>query len=201
MEKEKICLFDFDGTLTSRDSLLRIILRVRPRWKIAVAMAMTVPMFATARLGLMGSGKAKERLLAFCFKGMAVGDFDALCRRFAAADQWIWRPKAVEELRRLRSEGTRCVVVTASIDTWVRPFIDTVSPEMELVATRMETRDGRLTGRFATPNCRCGEKVSRIEELVPPASRHHYYICAYGDSHGDDAMLAYADESHYRPFE
>jgi len=199
--KEKICLFDFDGTLTRRDSLLRIVLRVSPIWKVAAALLLLVPMLVAARLGVMRSGRAKERLLSFCFGGMDAGQFGELCRRFAAEDQWIWRPRAVAELSRLRSEGTRCVVVTASVDLWVRPFLDKVFPEMELIATQMEVNGGRLTGRFATPNCRGDEKVRRIGELIPAASREHYYICAYGDSGGDSAMLAYSDEPHYRAFE
>jgi len=198
---QTIYLFDFDGTLTRRDSLLRILLRAGSKCRLAAALLLFAPFAVGAKLGLIVSGKVKERLLAFYFKGMAVGDFQALCQQFADEEQWIWRPRAAEFLRQLREKGERCIVVTASVDAWVRPFIDKVFPEMELISTQMETLDGRLTGRFLTPNCRKAEKVRRIEQVIRPESRQQYRIIAFGDSHGDDAMLAYADEGHYRFFE
>ena len=58
--------------------------------------------------------------------------------------------------------------------------------------------DGRLTGRFLTPNCYGAEKVNRIRQLLP--DRQHYYLVAYGDSRGDRELLAEADEAYYKPF-
>lgn len=198
---QTIYLFDFDGTLTSRDSLLRILRYGGSKWKMLVAAFFVVPMILVAKLKLFDSGKVKERLLSFYFKGWPLSQFETVCKRFAEADQWIWREKAVEFLRQRRANGDRCIVVTASIDSWVRPFIDKVFPEMELIATKMETKDGRLTGRFLTPNCRCEEKVRRIQQVIKSEMRQDYHIVAFGDSSGDSEMLAYADEPNYKTFE
>ena len=67
-----------------------------------------------------------------------------------------------------------------------------------MVATEPEIRNGRLTGRFATPNCKGAEKVRRILGLFP--DRESYRLTAFGDSRGDREMLAMADEAHYKPF-
>lgn len=198
---QTIYLFDFDGTLTRRDSLIRILLRAGSRWKLALTLLQLSPIMVAAKMGFISSGKAKERLLAAYFKGMPIEQFEALCQQFADEEQSLWRPRAIEFLKQRRLNGDRCIVVTASIDLWVRPFLDRLFPEIELLSTQLAVSDGCLTGRFLTPNCRSAEKVRRIEQVISPEQRPNYHLIAFGDSHGDDAMLAYADEQYYRFFE
>lgn len=198
--KQPVYLFDFDGTLTRRDSLLQILLLRGPWWKLPLAALYVLPMMIASRMNLADAGHVKEHLLAFYLKGMSTSDFHALCDRFAIKCQKIWRPRAIEKLQQLRAEGMRCMVVTASIEDWVKPFVSQIFPEMEVVGTRMETRNGRLTGRFSTPNCNGEEKRRRLEEIFPPQSRDNYCLHAYGDSRGDNALMTFADRGEYRPF-
>jgi phosphoserine phosphatase len=86
------------------------------------------------------------------------------------------------------------LIVSASIDNWVMPFF----PSVQVMGTQIEVNDGRLTGRFLTRNCYGQEKVNRILECHP--HRKDYHLTAYGDSRGDRELLAFADESHYKPF-
>jgi len=65
---------------------------------------------------------------------------------------------------------------------------------VKVLGTQIEVIDGRLTGRFLTPNCYGQEKVRRILTLHPDRSAYH--LTAYGDSRGDREMLAFADEAH-----
>jgi len=69
---------------------------------------------------------------------------------------------------------------------------------MEIISTRLETKDGLLTGNFATPNCYGPEKVRRIREVVDLSAYQTVY--AYGDSRGDREMLEIAHEKGYRVF-
>ena len=69
---------------------------------------------------------------------------------------------------------------------------------IELIATKLEFKAGKLTGKFATNNCYGAEKSHRIKELFD--LELYDYIYAYGDSRGDKEMLALADESFYKPF-
>ena len=59
-------------------------------------------------------------------------------------------------------------------------------------------KDGVLTGRFLTRNCYGEEKVNRLNALYP--NRQDYHLIAFGDSRGDKELLAFADESHFKPF-
>jgi phosphatidylglycerophosphatase C len=67
---------------------------------------------------------------------------------------------------------------------------------VDLIATKLEMKDGRITGRFLTRNCSGKEKVRRIEERYDVKSFN--YIYAYGDSSGDRAMLDLANERYYK---
>jgi phosphoserine phosphatase len=67
---------------------------------------------------------------------------------------------------------------------------------VDLIATKLEMKDGRVTGRFLTRNCSGEEKVRRIEEQYDVKS--FGYIYAYGDTPGDKAMLDLANERYYR---
>jgi phosphoserine phosphatase len=67
-----------------------------------------------------------------------------------------------------------------------------------VLGTQIEIAGGKLTGHFLTKNCYGPEKVNRILDLYP--DRCVYHLTAYGDSRGDKELLAFADESHYKPF-
>ena len=67
-----------------------------------------------------------------------------------------------------------------------------------MVGTKVEVRNGRLTGRFLTYNCYGVEKVRRILRIYP--NPDDYEFIALGDSRGDREMLAFADERYYKPF-
>ncbi len=55
----------------------------------------------------------------------------------------------------------------------------------------------RVTGRFDGPNCRGEEKVRRLREAFGDDIRLE---AAYGDTSGDRAMLALADEARHEGF-
>jgi HAD superfamily phosphoserine phosphatase-like hydrolase len=93
-----------------------------------------------------------------------------------------------------QDDGAEVVIVSASIDNWVQPFFANVT----VLGTQIEVKDGLLTGRFLTKNCYGQEKVNRILACYP--HREDYHLTAYGDSRGDKELLAFADESHYKPF-
>lgn len=195
---KKIYAFDFDGTLTKRDSLLAILLFAKG-WKVFLkCFALHLHLLIAMKLGLADSGKVKERIFGWYFTGMPEGMFDDLCRRFADTHRHIMRPKGMQKIGEALAEPDSTVmIVSASINNWVAPFFAEF-PQIEIFCTRVEVADGALTGRFLSANCRRGEKVRRILALHP--DRKSYWLTAYGDSSGDIEMLNLADEGYYKPF-
>ena len=190
--------FDFDGTLTTRDTLICFIRFACGTRGLLGALLRNVHRLVLMKLGLYSNGVAKQHVFACCFKGMSEEAFDQLCKRFAEENRRLLRPQAVARLREALDAGDKVIVVSASIDRWVRPFFTDQGLSVTVVGTEVEISDGVLTGRFRGNNCYGEEKVRRISEVMPP--RSDYRLIAYGDSRGDRELLAYADEAHYKPF-
>ena len=198
----KIVAFDFDGTLTTKDTLLAFIRYAKGSTGFWLGFLRYSPLLVLMKLGLYPNYKAKQKVFAHFFKGMTLDAFDALCQRFANDNHHLLRPQALETLNKAISEGAEVVIVSASIDNWVQAFFEGVRREgvrsIQVIGTQIEVEEGVLTGRFLTNNCYGREKVNRIQALFP--NRQDYHLTAYGDSRGDQELLAFADESHYKPF-
>ena len=203
----KIVAFDFDGTLTTKDTLLAFIRYAKGSTGFWLGFLRYSPLLVLMKLGLYPNYKAKQKVFAHFFKGMTLEAFDALCQRFASDNRHLLRPQALEALNKAISEGAEVVIVSASIDNWVQAFFEGVRREgvrregvrsIQVIGTQIEVEEGVLTGRFLTKNCYGQEKVNRIRALYP--HRQDYHLTAYGDSRGDQELLAFADESHYKPF-
>ena len=193
----EIHAFDFDGTLTRRDTLLEFIRYAKGAKAFQLCFARFSPWLVMMKMGLYPNWKAKQRVFSYCFKGMAEADFNALCARFAKEKAGLLRPKGMQRVRDVLAGGGKVVIVSASVNNWVEPFF-TGMDGVFVVGTMIGVRDGVLTGRFATRNCYGPEKVNRLLQLYP--ERTEYRLTAYGDSRGDSELLDFADESHYKPF-
>lgn len=190
----KIVAFDFDGTLTTKDTLIEFIRYARGNGAFLLGFLLFLPLLVLMKLGFYPNWKSKQKVFSYFFKGMTIEYFNALCQRFAQDYRHILRPQGLVTLNKALSNGAEVLIVSASIDNWVQPFF----PEVDVLGTKIEIVDGVLTGRFITNNCYGQEKVNRILELFP--NRSEYHLTAYGDSRGDKEMLAFADESYYKPF-
>ena len=191
---KKIYAFDFDGTLTTKDTLLEFIRFAKGTLAFGLGFLRYTHLLVLMKLGVYPNWKAKQKVFAHFFKGMSIDDFDALCQEFAASSKHLLRPKGIETINKAQSEGSEVLIVSASIDNWVQPFFANV----KVLGTQIEVVDGKLTGRFLTKNCYGQEKVNRILTLHP--NRQDYHLTAYGDSRGDKDLLAWADESYFKPF-
>lgn len=210
--KKKIYCFDFDGTLTTSDTLLEFIKYAKGRGRFLMVFLMYSPLLVLMKLHLYPNWKAKQQIFAHLFAGMRIEKFDALCRGFAEESQHLLRPKGITLMHEALVAGAQVFIVSASIDNWVRPFFDIRNLKgVQVLGTQIEVEDGKLTGRFKSNNCYGSEKVRRIQEALSItrtadtedkalSDRSLYEIEAFGDSRGDKEMLAFADKGHYKPF-
>lgn len=199
--KKKIYCFDFDGTLTTSDTLLEFIKYAKGRGRFLIVFLMYSPLLVLMKLHLYPNWKAKQQIFAHLFAGMRIEKFDALCRGFAEESQHLLRPKGITLMHEALVAGAQVFIVSASIDNWVRPFFDIRNLKgVQVLGTQIEVEDGKLTGNFKSNNCYGKEKVHRIAEVLKSFERSEYEIEAFGDSRGDKEMLAFADKGHFKPF-
>jgi phosphatidylglycerophosphatase C len=189
--------FDFDGTLTIRDSFTAFLKwRAGPlgyAWRMA-GLAPALGSYMVDR----DRGRIKEAAARAFLAGVPRERLEADCEAFCAATlAGLLRPDAQATWDQWRDKGARLVIVTASPTPVVAPFARVLGAA-ELIGTEF-AYDGqdRLTGGFATPNCRGPEKVRRLQARYGAGVRLE---AAYGDTTGDREMLAIAGIQGYRVF-
>ena len=195
----KIYAFDFDGTLTTKDTLLEFIRFAKGSGQMFRGFLLFSPFLLLMKLHLYPNWKAKQQVFSYFFKGMNIDDFNALCTRFAEQNKHLLRPAGKEKVRQaIEEEQATVLIISASIDNWVRPFFDEIDKKIQVLGTQIETKGDCLTGRFTTKNCYGQEKVNRLTALYP--HREAYELIAFGDSRGDKELLDFADKGFYKPF-
>lgn len=197
VQSRKLVLFDFDGTLTTQDTLFAFARFVVGDVRFVIGLLLlSVPM-GLHKLNLLSARKAKEAFLQYFFGGMNKGLFESLCKKFS--DQLlpkIIRSKALETIQNYRAEGAYMIIVSASADDWIRPWAKIWG--IEVIATKLEVNNNEITGLIEGENCSGNEKVTRIREVLD--LRQFDEIVAFGDTTGDLPMLALAGTQFYKPF-
>ena len=195
----KIYAFDFDGTLTTKDTLLEFIRFAKGSRQMFRGFLLFSPLLLLMKLHLFPNWKAKQKIFSYFFKGMNINDFNALCTHFAEQNKHLLRPAGIDKVRQaIEDEQATVLIISASVDNWVRTFFDEIDKKIQVLGTQIEIKGGRLTGRFTTKNCYGQEKVNRLTALYP--HREAYELIAFGDSRGDKELLDFADKSFYKPF-
>ncbi len=195
--QEKIHAFDFDGTLTNRDTFIEFLLFVRGWKTLFLCLLKYFFHLLFMVLGFIPRWKVKQAIFSHYFRGMTLDEFNLLCQRFANGNWRILRPEGINLLREALSQGEKVVVISASIENWVKAFFKDIEGVI-VIATQIEVEVGRLSGKFLSKNCNKEEKVNRLKEMFP--DRDKYYLMAYGDGPGDVELLDYANEGYYKKF-
>lgn len=193
---KKLYLFDFDGTLTYKDTMF-LYLKFYNSMKFYVQFVKHIPLFVLLKLKLADAEKVKKSFISSILKGESRTKIEKKSQSFFEKYQdKIFRVNALEFINNIDRTQTESYIVSASLDIWVKPFAEKL--EMKLLSTRAEFKNDIFTGNFIGKNCNGPEKVKRIIETVN--ERKFDKIIAFGDTSGDREMLSWADESHFEFF-
>lgn len=191
-QTNRVAVFDFDGTLTNRDTMFDFIGFACGKFKLWIGLILFAPMIAVMFMKVIDNNRCKQALLSWYFKGMRHDKFKALGELYSSRVENFLRKDTLSLLQERQSEGCKIYVVSASIKEWVAPICVSLGIK-DVLATEFEVNEeGVLTGRFSVHNCFGKEKVNRLLAVEP--HRDNYYLYAYGDSRGDKEMFEFADE-------
>ena len=192
-----LALFDFDGTISTRDSFVQFLQQAVGQVRFAVCMTMLLPRVTAYKLELYPNYRLKEDVLIRLFSDWPL---ERLQRHVREYDRnvlpGIIRAGAMERIAWHKKKGDAVVIVSASLEVIVQPWCQ--RNDLALLATQLEVIDNRVTGRLKGRNCWGREKVHRVRSRYDLDEVDDIY--AYGDSKGDRAMLEMASHSFYRPF-
>ncbi|MDR0724595.1 MAG: HAD-IB family hydrolase [Prevotellaceae bacterium] len=197
--KRLIAVFDFDGTITRKDTFVAFIKFAKGQTAFYKGFIRYSPLLLAYKLGLYPNWKIKQKIIRYFFRNMPMEEFAALGRKFTGVIDELVRPEVMAAIESCRQQGATIYVVSASIENWIEPWCRNMKIN-HTIATRVETdSNGLLTGNFSTNNCYGQEKVVRLLEKEP--DRNTYTLFVYGDSRGDKELMALADRNWYKNFE
>ena len=193
-----LVLFDFDGTITRDDSLLEFVAYVVGFKKFFRGILVLSPILAAYKLGLVSNNFTRRKLLGYFFTGMSADKFDKICKKYSTTHiEDILKQSAMDKIATYKAAGDKIVIVTASLEDWLRPWC--AAQGLELLGTKIRRKGGIITGEIEGQNCYGAQKVARVRAAYDVQAFDR--VIAYGDSRGDREMLEFADEAHYKAFE
>ena len=196
-----IAAFDFDGTLTKRDTFMPFLARGLGWPRFLLAFVLCSPWLAAFVLRLIPNHAAKQKLMLATLKNRTTAEMDDWTNRWLANDfpgqlqSWT-----MARLAEHQQAGHCCVMVSASPDSYLKRVAKQLGFDA-LLCTEMAIESERLTGLMKTPNCHGEQKVLRLKAWMAKrfgADSGAEIVYAYGDTSGDKPMLRMATNAFYR---
>jgi phosphatidylglycerophosphatase C len=187
-----IAAFDFDKTLTTRESLLFFLIHRFGYLKLFFSLFPLLPYFIGYASGCLSRQKMKEAVLTCFFRGIPIRTLNEWGFEYAGGLlNGILRVEMMDKLRWHQQQGHTCVLISASPDFYIEPWGERNHFNKVLCSKLEVSSEGVITGRLKGGNCWGEEKVNRLLECFGP--KKGFYLYAYGDSRGDNELLALAD--------
>ena len=194
----EINVFDFDGTITTKDTFA-LFLRYyagTPKW--AAKILILLPIFSAYGLKIIDRNAVKAHVIRRFFKNALKDKLDSKAEQFATdVIPNLIRPQAQACLNTKKLNPESLYICSASIAPYLRAWGRTQDIH-NILATELDSDGSRYTGEIKGWNIWGEGKVRRIlAEFAPNPVR---IMEAYGDSRGDRELLHAAKASYYRPF-
>lgn len=190
-----LALFDFDGTITTRDLFGEFMRHAVSRPRRLVGGIVFLPMLFGYKLGLVSGNRIRAGVVRFGLRGVAVEALSASARTFCRdVVRPAVRPEAMARIRWHQQRGDKVAVVSGALDVYLAPWCR--EHGLELICSRLEAHTGILTGNYRQAQCIGEEKRRRVRERYDLESFDHIY--AYGNSRDDAQMLELAHTRFYR---
>ncbi len=189
--------FDFDGTLTYKDSFTAFLIDNSGFLRVTTTIILS-PDLGLAYLFTRDRGALKSRLIFKLLGPITRAKLEGKVARFISGRGiGLFRPDARAEWEKCKAQGFERVIVTASPEILVGPLGAMIGADRVIGSRLSFSTEGRLQPKLDGANCRGAEKVRRLREVY---GDRLMLEAAYGDTSGDREMLKAARQGHYRVF-
>lgn len=190
-----LALFDFDGTITTRETMPEFVRRSVGRRRLLVGWLLLAPLVLGYRVGIVSGTLVRRAIVRVAYSGIPASTLEAHGRDFAAEHlPHVLREEAMQRIAWHRAQGHRVVVVSGGLAAYLAPWCE--AQGLELVCSSLQQSGGILTGRYDGRQCVMAEKARLVRERYDLAA--YPVIYAYGDTPEDQDMLAIASRRYYR---
>jgi len=195
--QKNLALFDFDGTITEKDTFLEFIRFYKGANSFITGLIVLSPILLLYKIRIIKNWKAKEKVFTYFFKNEPFKEFSRKSTEFSIKTiPEIIKPEAVKAIMQHLEKGDKVIVISASFENWLADWCR--SMKLELIGSKIEVRDGFVTGKIEGRNCHGIEKVIRLKQYIDLSQFSEIY--AYGDSKGDLPLLELANHRFYKHF-
>lgn len=189
-----LALFDFDGTVTAADTFTPFVKSAVSKARLYWGTFLLLPVILGYKLDFVSASLMRRLIVRICFKGVPVSHIKKLGQQHHETFvlQTI-RPQALERIQWHKAQGDRIVIVSASLDAYLKPWCQAMG--LELICSELESKNEVLTGRYVLGDCTGANKASLVHRHLDLSKYAKIY--AYGDTAEDNALLALADEKYF----
>ncbi len=181
-----IAFFDFDGTLYKKDSLLKFTKYSKGKIEFYFGILKLAPYLIAMKLNLISNEKAKQKFIIYFYKDTNYLLFQVKAREFALTKIDIdLNSKIYSEFQNHIKKNHEIFIVTASMPEWIAPW--STQHNVEVIGTKLEVVEKKISGNFISKNCYGQEKVNRIKQTINLEEYDNIYV--YGNGKGDYEML------------
>jgi len=194
-----VAIFDFDGTMTKRDTLIPFLKYALGWWKFLWVALRSLADITKFMLGSLDRQTMKENLLRRSISGRSYDDLVRVGKEFAKTQiPRMVRQEGIDRLQWHIANEHKCMLVSASLDIYLEAWGGIHGFDGVICSRLAVSNNGTVNGRLVGRNCRGKEKLRRLYEQLRPGDISELYV--YGDSAGDSDLLAVADHAFYRSF-
>ena len=185
---KNLALFDFDGTLCTKDSFTGFIFYALSKRHIVKQGLKLLPWIQAYYLNVYPAHAMRPKLFYGMFKDTDYAEIKKIAEEYAQHLIQELNPKFMQQLQLHQALGHDVVLVSASVDLYLKPLCQLLG--IDLICTEAEVRESRLTGHYQSADCSRMEKKTRISQQYPIAE--YVSIYAYGNSEEDLEMFSLA---------
>lgn len=192
VKKPSLALFDFDGTITNQDMYSLFLHYSASGKRKSVGKFVITPFYLLYKIGILPAHIMRPIASFIAFAGKDTQHVNAIGTQFAneIIPQYL-RPEASDKLGWHQQNGDTIVVVSASLNAYLRPWCE--ANGYHLLCSELLTNTPTISGRYLQGDCSLERKVRRVHESFNLNDFASVY--AYGDTHEDIPMLKLADHA------
>jgi phosphatidylglycerophosphatase C len=190
-----LALFDFDGTITTREMFPDFMYYAIAPGRLATGRILLSPLIIGYKLGVVSGTLVRASIVRFGFAGVSVDQFEVSGRNFADTIlPTALRQEALDRIAWHKAQGDKIVVVSGAFDIYLSHWCNL--HKLDLICSSLAYKDKKLTGHYHGEQCVGPEKVRRVQERYD--LKDYPVIYAYGDTKEDLDLLSIAHKRYYQ---
>lgn len=190
-----IAFFDFDGTITFSDTFTPFIYRSVDEKTLRRGKLRLLPYILAYKMGALSGSVLRKKVVRIALAGKSEAELKNAGLFYSKTEiPSLLREDAMNKINWHKSQGDTVVVVSASLDLYLKPWCE--QNGLELLCSEVAFLGGKATGNYKQGDCSARLKKTKIIDNYDLSSYKDVY--AYGDTKEDLDMLSLASIKFYQ---